>query len=62
MSSHCYRKSISNALSKILRYEHYFNENTEQLAEENKNKMNETRINVLIDIFSSIKIDMNNEQ
>ena len=62
MSAHCYRKSISNALSKILRYEHYFNENTEQLAEDSKNKMNETRINVLIEIFSSIKLDMNNEQ
>ena len=62
MTSHCYRKSISQALSKLLRYENYFNEHSIKLEEEEKNDMEETRIKVLIDIFSSININMDNEQ
>ena len=62
MTTHCYRKSISQALSKVLHYENYFNEHSIKLEEELKNDMNETRIQVLIDIFTSISIDMDNEQ
>ena len=62
MTSHCYRKSISQALSKILHYENYLNEHSIQLEEEIKKDMNETRIQVLVDIFTSISIDMDNEQ
>ena len=62
MTSHCYRKSISNALSRILNFESYFNENTTELDEQSKIDMNETRNKVFIDIFSSIKIDMDNER
>ena len=62
MTTHCYRKSISQALSKVLHYENYFNEHSIKLEEEVKNDMNETRIQVLIDIFTSINIDMDNEQ
>ena len=62
MTSHFYRKSISNALSRILYFENYINEIGAEVDEQTKNDMNETRNKVLLDIFSSIKIDMDNER
>ena len=62
MTSHFYRKSISNALSKILYFENYFSEDTVELDEETKKDMNNTRDEVLLDIFSSININMDNER
>ena len=62
MVSHCYRKSISDALSKLLQFENYFNQNIIDLDEEMKNNMNETRIEILRDIFSAININMDIEK
>ena len=62
MESHCYRKSISDALSKLMQIENYFKENTICLDDEMKNSMNETRIDILRDLFSSLNINMDNEK
>ena len=62
LTSHCYRKSICDTLSKLLHFENYFIEKSIKLDEETIYKMNEIRIEVLRDIFTKINIDMNNEQ
>ena len=62
MTSHCYRKSICDTLSKLLHFDNYFREKSIELSEETKYDMNETRIEILRDICTKINIDMNNEK
>ena len=59
MVTHCYRKSISDTLSKLLHFENYLQK--ENLDEETKNDMNDTRNYLFSDIFEKINIDMDNE-
>jgi hypothetical protein len=59
MVNHCYRKSISDILSKLLHFENYFQ--TEPLDEKTKSDMNDTRTMLFIDIFGTIDINMDNE-
>ena len=62
MITHSYRKSILDALSRILQLEKYFQDFSSKSNEKIKNSMNDTRIEVLKNIFSSISIDMDNEK
>ena len=62
MITHSYRKSILDALSRILQLEKYFQDFSSKSNEKIKNSMNDTRIEVLKNIFSSINIDMDNEK
>ena len=57
MITHSYRKSILDALSRILQLEKYFQDFSSKSNEKIKNSMNDTRIEVLKNIFSSINID-----
>ena len=59
MVTHCYRKSISDTLSKLLHFENYLQ--NENIDEETKNDMNNTRNYLFSDIFEKINIDMDNE-
>ena len=59
MITHCYRKSISDILSKLLFFENYLQ--NDPIDEETKNDMNETRNMLFTDIFTKIDIDMDNE-
>ena len=59
--SHIYRKSISDALSNMLHLEKYISDILKS-NETIKNNMNETRLDVLKNIFTSITINMDNEQ
>ena len=59
MVTHCYRKSISDTLSKLLHFENYLQ--NENIDEETKNDMNDTRNYLFSDIFEKINIDMDNE-
>ena len=59
MVTHCYRKSISDTLSKLLHFENYLQ--NEPLDEETKKDMIETRNFLFSDIFEKISIDMDNE-
>ena len=60
MVEHCYRKSISDTLSKILHYENYI-QNAESFDDKTKEDMSDTRKYLLSDIFEHIDIDMENE-
>ena len=51
MVTHCYRKSISDTLSKLLHFENFLQ--NDPLDEETKNEMVETRNYLLQDIFDS---------
>ena len=62
MITHSYRKSIIEALSKILQLEKYYKDFSSKSNEKIKNDMNDTRIEVLKNIISSINIDMDNEK
>ena len=59
MITHCYRKSISDVLSKLLIFENFLQK--DPIDEETKNDMNETRNMLFTDIFTKIDIDMDNE-
>ena len=59
MVTHCYRKSISDTLSKLLHFENFLQ--NDPLDEETKNEMVETRNYLLQDIFDKIDINMDNE-
>ena len=59
---HCYRKSISDALSKILFYENYLQINSKEIDDKFKEEMNKKRIEVLIEICKVIDLDMDNEE
>ena len=59
MVTHCYRKSISDTLSKLLHFENYLQ--NDPLDDETKQEMNNTRSMLFSDIFDKIKIDMDNE-
>ena len=59
MVTHCYRKSISDTLSKLLHFENFLQ--NDPLDEETKNEMVETRDYLLQDIFDKIDINMDNE-
>ena len=60
MVTHCYRKSISDTLSKLLHFENYL-QNAPPLDEETKKDMEDTRNYLFTDIFQKIDIDMDNE-
>ena len=57
--NHCYRKSISDTLSKLLNFENYFL--NDPLDDETKEDMNSTRNMLFVDIFAKIDINMDNE-
>ena len=60
--SHCYNESIMEILSQILFYENYYKDNDKnKLSGANKNEFNKVRIDILIDIFKNIKLDIDNE-
>ena len=57
------KKSILELLSQILFFEKYYlNNDTIKLSENNKNEYNKIRYDILVDIFKSIKLDMDNEE
>ena len=60
MVTHCYRKSISDTLSKLLHFENYL-QNAPPLDEETKKDMEDTRNYLFTDIFKKIGVDMDNE-
>ena len=60
MVDHCYRKSISDTLSKLLHFENYF-QSEDSLDEKTREDMNDTRKLILADIFQKININMENE-
>ena len=60
MVTHCYRKSISDTLSKLLHFENYL-QNAPPLDEETKKDMEDTRNYLFTDIFQKIDVDMDNE-
>ena len=59
MVTHCYRKSISDTLSKLLHFENYLQNNP--LDEETQKDMEETRNYIFQDIFDKIDINIDNE-
>ena len=60
MVDHCYRKSISDTLSKILHFENYLQ--NDPVDEDTKNDMNDTRNGIMADIFSKIAINNDNDE
>ena len=57
--NHCYRKSISETLSKLLNFENYFI--NDPLDDETKEDMDSKRKDLFMDIFEKIDINMDNE-
>lgn len=60
MVNHCYRKSISDILSKILHFENYF-QSEDSLDKDTRSEMESTRKMTIADIFQKIDINMDNE-
>jgi len=60
MVNHCYRKSISDTLSKILHFENYF-QSEDSLDKDTKHNMEEKRKEILNEIFQKIDINKDNE-
>jgi len=60
MVNHCYRKSISDILSKILHFENYF-QSEDSLDKDTRSEMESTRKMAIADIFQKIDINMDNE-
>ena len=60
MVNHCYRKSISDILSKLLHFENYF-QSEDSLDKDTRSEMESTRKMTIADIFQKIDINMDNE-
>ena len=60
MVNHCYRKSISDTLSRILHFENYF-QSEDSLDKDTRNNMEEKRKEILSEIFQKIDINKDNE-
>ena len=60
MVNHCYRKSISDTLSRILHFENYF-QSEDSLDKDSRHNMEEKRKEILSKIFQKININMDNE-
>ena len=60
MVNHCYRKSISDILSKLLHFENYF-QSEDSLDKDTRTEMESTRKMIIADIFQKIDINMDNE-
>ena len=60
MVNHCYRKSISDTLSKILHFENYF-QSEDSLDKDTRHNMEEKRKEILSEIFQKIDINKDNE-
>ena len=60
MVNHCYRKSISDTLSRILHFENYF-QSEDSLDKDTRNNMEEKRKEILSKIFQKIDINKDNE-
>jgi hypothetical protein len=61
MVNHCYRKSISDILSKLLHFENYF-QSEDSLDKDTRTEMESTRKMVIADIFQKMDINMDNEE
>ena len=60
MVNHCYRKSISDTLSRILHFENYF-QSEDSLDKDARHNMEEKRKEILSEIFQKIDINKDNE-
>ena len=60
MVNHCYRKSISDTLSRILHFENYF-QSEDSLDKDTRSNMEEKRKEILSEIFQKIDINKDNE-
>ena len=60
MVNHCYRKSISETLSRILHFENYF-QSEDSLDKDIKLSMEEKRKEILGEIFQKVDINKENE-